>query len=97
MVVCLTLPAAGRQRWGGGAGCGRTGPPPFPRPIVVFHDLTHVARRLLADDVIGVVIDQNARRTGEQAVIRLPGSIAPVLTLKDIGPRIIPRKTIPGP
>ena len=63
----------------------------------MFHDLTHVARRRLADDVIGVVVDQNARRTGEQAVIRLPGSIAPVLTLKAIGPRTILRETIPGP
>lgn len=69
-----------------------------PRPFVVFHDLTNVTRRLLAEDVIDVVIDQNARLTGEQAVIRLLGSIAstaPFLTLKYIEPRIILRENIP--
>lgn len=70
-----------------------------PRPFVVFHDLTNVTRRLLAEDVIDVVIDQNARLTGEQAVIRLLGSIAssaPFLTLKYIEPRIILRENIPA-
>lgn len=69
-----------------------------PRPFVVFHDLTNVTRQLLAEDVIDVVIDQNARLTGEQAVIRLLGSIAstaPFLTLKYIEPRIILRENIP--
>jgi LacI family transcriptional regulator len=69
-----------------------------PRPFVVVHDLTDVTRRLLAEDVIDVVIDQNARLTGEQAVIRLLGSIAstaPFLTLKYIEPRIIMRENIP--
>jgi LacI family transcriptional regulator len=69
-----------------------------PRPFVVFHDLTNVTRRLLAEDVIDVVIDQNARLTGEQSVIRLLGSIAstaPFLTLKYIEPRIILRENIP--
>lgn len=69
-----------------------------PRPFVIFHDLTNVTRRLLAEDVIDVVIDQNARLTGEQSVIRLLGSIAstaPFLTLKYIEPRIILRENIP--
>ncbi len=68
------------------------------RPFVVFHDLTNVTRQLLAEDVIDVVIDQNARLTGEQSVIRLLGSIAstaPFLTLKYIEPRIILRENIP--
>ena len=69
-----------------------------PRPLVIFHDLTEVTRTLLAQDQIDVVIDQNARLTGEQAVIRLLGSIAstaPFLTLKYIEPRIILRENIP--
>ena len=69
-----------------------------PRPFVVVHDLTNVTRQLLAEDVIDVVIDQNARLTGEQAVIRLLGSIAsaaPFLSPKYIEPRIILRENIP--
>jgi LacI family transcriptional regulator len=69
-----------------------------PRPFVIFHDLTNLTRRYLAEDVIDVVIDQNARLTGEQSVIRLLGSIAstaPFLTLKYIEPRIILRENIP--
>jgi LacI family transcriptional regulator len=68
------------------------------RPFVVFHDLTDMTRRMLADDVIDVVIDQNARLTGEQAVLRLLGSIAspaPLRALKYIEPRIILRENIP--
>lgn len=70
-----------------------------PRPFVIFHDLTDATRRLLSGDVIDVVIDQNARLTGEQAVIRLLGSIAtsaPFLTLQHIEPRIILRENIPA-
>jgi LacI family transcriptional regulator len=69
-----------------------------PRPFVIFHDLTDRTRDFLAQDLIDVVIDQNARLTGEQAVIRLLGSIAstaPFLTLKYIEPRIILRENIP--
>ncbi|MDO9638253.1 MAG: LacI family DNA-binding transcriptional regulator [Pseudotabrizicola sp.] len=69
-----------------------------PRPFVILHDLTNLTRRFLAEDLIDVVIDQNARLTGEQAVIRLLGSIAstaPFLTLKYIEPRIILRENIP--
>ncbi len=69
-----------------------------PRPFVIFHDLTDRTRTYLAEDLIDVVIDQNARLTGEQAVIRLLGSIAstaPFLTLKYIEPRIILRENIP--
>jgi len=69
-----------------------------PRPFVIFHDLTDRTRGFLAEDLIDVVIDQNARLTGEQAVIRLLGSIAstaPFLTLKYIEPRIILRENIP--
>ncbi len=69
-----------------------------PRPFVIFHDLTDRTRTFLAEDLIDVVIDQNARLVGEQAVIRLLGSIAstaPFLTLKYIEPRIILRENIP--
>ncbi len=69
-----------------------------PRPFVIVHDLTDLTRSYLAEDLIDVVIDQNARLTGEQAVIRLLGSIAstaPFLTLKYIEPRIILRENIP--
>lgn len=69
-----------------------------PRPFVIVHDLTNLTRRYLAEDVIDVVVDQNARLMGEQAVIRLLGSIAstaPFLTLKYIEPRIIFRENIP--
>lgn len=69
-----------------------------PRPFVIFHDLTERTRTFLAQDLIDVVIDQNARLVAEQAVIRLLGSIAssaPFLTLKYIEPRIILRENIP--
>ncbi|WP_431298828.1 LacI family DNA-binding transcriptional regulator [Tabrizicola sp. BL-A-41-H6] len=69
-----------------------------PRPFVIVHDLTNLTRRYLAEEVIDVVVDQNARLMGEQAVIRLLGSIAstaPFLTLKYIEPRIIFRENIP--
>jgi len=41
-----------------------------------MHDLTNSTRTWLAEDLIDVVIDQNARLVGEQAVIRLLGAIA---------------------
>lgn len=69
------------------------------RPFIVMHDLTENSRRWLKNDAIDVVIDQNARLVGEQAVIRLLGSIAvstPLLPFKDIEPRIILRENIPS-
>ena len=73
-------------------GAGRTGiiralqdARPAQRPFVIMHDLTESTRAWLAEDRIDVVIDQNARLIGEQAVIRLLGSIAasaPLLTLR---------------
>ncbi|MBB4195457.1 LacI family transcriptional regulator [Rhizobium aethiopicum] len=68
------------------------------RPFVIMHDLTDATRTWLAEDLIDVVIDQNARLIGEQVVIRLLGSIAastPTLSLKNIEPRIIFRENIP--
>ena len=68
------------------------------RPFVILHDLTESTRSWLVEDHIDVVIDQNARLIGEQAVIRLLGSIAattPLLSLKNIEPRIILRENIP--
>ncbi len=68
------------------------------RPFVILHDLTESTRSWLVDDLIDVIIDQNARMLGEQAVIRLLGSIAshsPLLTLKNIEPRIILRENVP--
>lgn len=86
-------------------GAGRSGivaalkaTPHERRPFVIMHDLTDSTRGWLADDLIDVVIDQDARLVGEQAVIRLLGSIAataPLLTLKDIEPRVILRENIP--
>jgi LacI family transcriptional regulator len=69
------------------------------RPFIVMHDLTESSRRWLKSDAIDVVIDQNARLVGEQAVIRLLGSIAvstPLLPFKDIEPRIVLRENIPS-
>ncbi|MBK6468214.1 MAG: LacI family DNA-binding transcriptional regulator [Rhodobacter sp.] len=68
------------------------------RPFVIMHDLTNSTRTWLAEDLIDVVIDQNARLVGEQAVIRLLGAIAssaPLLALKDIEPRILLRENVP--
>jgi LacI family transcriptional regulator len=71
------------------------------RPFVVMHDLTESSRSWLVDDLIDVVIDQNARLVAEQAVIRLLGAIAaasPLLLTKNIEPRIVLRENIPvGP
>lgn len=69
------------------------------RPFVIMHDLTEGTRLWLAEDIIDVVIDQNARLVGEQAVIRLLGSIAanaPLLLQKFVEPRIILRENIPN-
>ncbi|MFA3916741.1 LacI family DNA-binding transcriptional regulator [Ruegeria hyattellae] len=69
------------------------------RPFIVMHDLTDSSRHWLANDLIDVVIDQNARLVGEQAVIHLLGSIATssqVLPFKAIEPRIILKENIPS-
>ncbi len=69
------------------------------RPCLIMHDLTDVSREWLARDLVDVVIDQNPRLVGEQAVIHLLGSIAartPLLSLKPIEPRIILRENIPA-
>jgi LacI family transcriptional regulator len=86
-------------------GAGRTGIVaaldelrPAHRPLVIMHDLTDRTHAWLADGLIDVVIDQNVRLVGEQAVIRLLGAIAasaPLLRLKDIEPRIILRENLP--
>lgn len=86
-------------------GAGRTGiaealraEPERKRPLVIMHDLTENSRSWLVEDLIDVVIDQNARLIGEQAVIRLLGSIAastPLLSLKNVEPRIIFRENVP--
>jgi LacI family transcriptional regulator len=68
------------------------------KPVFICHDLTGDTRRYLVDDLVDVVIDQNARLTAEQAVIRLLGSIAssaPYLTKKFIEPRLIFKENIP--
>ncbi|NNF72190.1 MAG: LacI family transcriptional regulator, partial [Rhodobacteraceae bacterium] len=69
------------------------------RPFVIMHDLTDNSQLWLTNDLIDVVIDQNARLVGEQAVIHLLGSIAtnsPLLPVKAIEPRIIIRENIPS-
>jgi LacI family transcriptional regulator len=68
------------------------------RPVFICHDLTGETRRYLVDDLADLVIDQNARLTAEQAVIRLLGSIAstaPSLTEKFVEPRLIFKENIP--
>lgn len=70
-----------------------------PRPFVILHDLTDSSRRWLAEERVDVIIDQNPRLVGEQAVIRLLGAIAastPLLPVKDIEPRIILRENLPN-
>ena len=71
---------------------------PRRKPVVICHDLTRETRAYLVDDLVDVVIDQNARLIAEQAVIHLLGSIAaaaPYLTRKLIEPRIILKENIP--
>ena len=69
------------------------------RPRLIMHDLTDSSRDWLRKGLVDVVIDQNPRLVGEQAVIHLLGSIAsttPLLSLKPIEPRIILRENIPA-
>ena len=86
-------------------GAGRTGiieaveDSGVERPRLIMHDLTDSSREWLEKDQADVVIDQNPRLVGEQAVIHLLGSIAsstPLLSLKPIEPRIILRENIPA-
>lgn len=70
-----------------------------PRPFTVMHDLTNSSAQWLRDNLIDVVVDQNARMVGEQAIVRLLGSIAaatPLLPAKHIDPRVILRENIPA-
>lgn len=86
-------------------GAGRTGiaealraSGPAHRPFAIMHDLTDSTRLWLAEDLIDVVLDQNPQLVAEQAVIRLLGAIAasaPLLTQRDIEPRIVLRENIP--
>ena len=72
---------------------------PLRKPVFICHDLTRETRRYLVDDIVDVVIDQNARLIAEQAVIRLLGSIAssaPYLTKKFIEPRLIFKENVPA-
>lgn len=71
------------------------------RPFVVLHDLTEPSRAWLVDDLVDVVIDQNARLVGRLAILQLLGAIAadaPQPDPQPIEPRIILRENIPvGP
>ena len=74
------------------------GVPRQARPFVIMHDLTDITRGCLEDDLVDVIIDQNARLVGEQSVIHLLGSIATsasFLSVKYIEPRIILRENLP--
>jgi LacI family transcriptional regulator len=87
-------------------GAGRSGiaealrlQPREGRPLVIMHDLTDDTQHWLEEELVDVVIDQNTRILGEQAVIRLLGSIAmnaPFPTLKYIEPRIVLSENIPA-
>lgn len=71
---------------------------PQRKPVFICHDLTRATRGYLIDDLLDVVIDQNARLIAEQSVIRLLGSIAssaPYLTRKFIEPRLIFKENVP--
>jgi LacI family transcriptional regulator len=71
---------------------------PSDRPMVVMHDLTEGTGKWLSTGLISAVIDQNAKLVGEQAVVRLLGSIvstAPFLPPQPIEPRIILRSNLP--
>ncbi|ESX83093.1 MULTISPECIES: LacI family DNA-binding transcriptional regulator [unclassified Mesorhizobium] len=71
---------------------------PQKKPVFICHDLTRETRGYLVDDLLDVVIDQNARLIAEQSVIRLLGSIAssaPYLTRKFIEPRLIFKENVP--
>ena len=71
---------------------------PNRKPVFICHDLTRETRGYLVDDLLDVVIDQNARLIAEQSVIRLLGSIAssaPYLTKKFIEPRLIFKENVP--
>ncbi|RWM81686.1 MAG: LacI family DNA-binding transcriptional regulator [Mesorhizobium sp.] len=71
---------------------------PLRKPVFICHDLTRATRCYLVDDLLDVVIDQNARLIAEQSVIRLLGSIAssaPYLTRKFIEPRLIFKENVP--
>jgi LacI family transcriptional regulator len=71
---------------------------PQKKPVFICHDLTRETRGYLVDDLLDVVIDQNARLIAEQSVIRLLGSIAssaPYLTKKFIEPRLIFKENVP--
>jgi GntP family gluconate:H+ symporter len=67
--------------------------------LLIVAVLTGLAAGIGVGDVIDVVIDQNARLVGEQAVLRLLGSIAtnsPLLALKNVETRIVLRENIPA-
>jgi LacI family transcriptional regulator len=71
---------------------------PNRKPVFICHDLTRETRGYLVEEIVDVVIDQNARLIAEQAVIRLLGSIAssvPYLTKKFIEPRLILKENVP--
>ena len=71
---------------------------PRKKPVFICHDLTRETRGYLVDDLVDVVIDQNARLIAEQSVISLLGSIAssaPYLTKKFVEPRLIFKENIP--
>lgn len=72
---------------------------PAQRPFVIMHDLSDTTRRSLAEGLVDLVIDQNARLVAEQAVIRLLGAIASTgafLPEHFIEPRLIFRENIPA-
>lgn len=87
-------------------GGGRTGIatalsrlPVAQKPFLIMHDLSDTTRRFLAQGVIDLIIDQNARLLAEQAVIRLLGAVASsslFLPQHFIEPRLIFRENIPN-
>ncbi len=71
---------------------------PAPRPFVIMHDLSETTRQSLREGLVDLVIDQNARLVGEQAVTRLLSAIASAgsfLPEHHIEPRLIFRENIP--
>lgn len=69
-----------------------------PRPFAILHDLTDSARGWLAEGVVDLVIDQNARAVGEGAVVGLLGAVAcagPPTATPPLESRLIFRENVP--
>ncbi len=68
------------------------------RPAVVMHDLTASSHAWLKTGKIDAIVDQDAQRVGERALLHLLGAVAgspPALGLKPLDPRLILPENLP--